>query len=237
MLIAIVWGHKDVVNTLLNAGVDHIYTASSDSTLLHLAAQKHHPEVVEILLNIGMHPNATDYSGDTPLLCACAADKRTVEILLNAKADVNTVDQFDHTPLHRAARFGNESVTKILIEAGADIRATNKDGKTPLHWATKCKESNEEVVNILLKANVNPNVVSDLVFQQDKYGYTALHYAAARGCINEVKVLIKQFPDLAFVKDNKNRIALDLAIHSNHSYIIESLQNIKTKREFINSER
>nr|KAF6465926.1 hypothetical protein HJG63_011290 [Rousettus aegyptiacus] len=62
----------------------------------------------------------------------------TVRRLLSEKAThVNTRDEDEYTPLHRAAYSGHLDVVRELIAQGADVRAVTVDGWTPLHSAWK----------------------------------------------------------------------------------------------------
>ena len=53
--------------------------------------------------------------------------------LLQAKADINAIDEWDRIPLHDAAKKANSKTIKVLIEAGADLNAKNAKRQTPLH--------------------------------------------------------------------------------------------------------
>jgi ankyrin repeat protein len=52
-------------------------------------------------------------------------------MMIDAGANLNVQDKNGNTPLHNAARFGNEEIADILIEAGADVNILNNAGK---HW-------------------------------------------------------------------------------------------------------
>lgn len=70
----------------------------------------------------------------------------TVRRLLSEKAThVNTRDEDEYTPLHRAAYSGHLDVVRELIAQGADVHAVTVDGWTPLHSA--CKWNNTRVAS------------------------------------------------------------------------------------------
>ncbi len=97
-------GDADAVRKLLEADKSLVNARDTDnSTPLHCASWKGHPEVAAILLDSG-------------------AD-------INAK---NTNDHWGDTPLHAAAHGGQKAVAEILIARGADINAVNPAGNTPL---------------------------------------------------------------------------------------------------------
>jgi len=68
---------------------------------------------VELLLQLGADPNATDAGGHTPLYCVgneCSVDgaANIVRVLAQSGADVNANGGVKRcTPLHMAARRGN----------------------------------------------------------------------------------------------------------------------------------
>ena len=74
----------------------------------------------------------------------------TITTLIEAKADINTKDDYDITPLHYVSQLGNKKFLRILIKAGADIHATDEDGNTPLHVA-----ANERVAQDLINEGAN----------------------------------------------------------------------------------
>ncbi|XP_004604884.1 ankyrin repeat domain-containing protein 49 [Sorex araneus] len=110
---------------------------------------------------------------DPSKLLLWAAEKNrlsTVQRLLSAKAaDVNTRDEDEYTPLHRAAYGGHLDVVRELIHQGADVHAVTVDGWTPLHSA--CKWNNAKVASFLLQHEADVNA-------QTKGLLTPLHLAA-----------------------------------------------------------
>ncbi len=77
--------------------------------------------------------------------------KKTVEVLLKAKANVNAVDIEGWTPLHVAALHGRANIVGVLLEKGANVNAVDRYGKTPLDYAEGYAK-NQDVVKALLDA-------------------------------------------------------------------------------------
>lgn len=111
--------------------------------------------------------------GDPSKLLLWAAEKNrlaTVQRLLAAKAvDVNTRDEDEYTPLHRAAYGGHMDVVRELIRQGADVHAVTVDGWTPLHSA--CKWNKAQVASFLLQYDADVNAQTNGLL-------TPLHLAA-----------------------------------------------------------
>ncbi len=84
---------------------------------------------------VGFDPdvNRRDSKGRTPLMSA-PLQKRTVNHLLKAGADLQIVDDQGMTPLmhHAGSRYSDAAVVKILIEAGSQLEARDCTGRTAL---------------------------------------------------------------------------------------------------------
>ena len=52
-----------------------------------------------------------------------------MRLLLEAKADVESRDEYGHTPLWTAAYNGHDAVVRLLLEAKADVESNN-EGRT-----------------------------------------------------------------------------------------------------------
>jgi ankyrin repeat protein len=79
---------------------------------------------------------ATEADGTTPLHCAAWKGHVEVsELLLDAGADVNAVNQDGHyggTPLHAAAHGNQKAVVELLLQRGAALDVVSCNGRTPL---------------------------------------------------------------------------------------------------------
>jgi ankyrin repeat protein len=108
-------------------------------------------------------------------LAAAFADEPTVQLLLDAGADVK---QISETPMRNQALHAvlalskDAAVTRLLIERGADVNAAQTAGYRPLHQAAVT--GREDLVRILLDAGADRTARCDR-------GKTPAEYARERG--------------------------------------------------------
>lgn len=125
-------GDAEAVRRLAGAGLDA--PDEKGLTPLVLAIQNSHPELVELLLQLGANPNA---GGWTALHeAALMGDVASVQTLLKFKADPNRREkQNSGTPLHVACFQGQTEICRLLLRAGAQINLRDGEGLTPLFHA------------------------------------------------------------------------------------------------------
>ncbi|KAH0424575.1 hypothetical protein CcaCcLH18_11458 [Colletotrichum camelliae] len=129
--------------------------------------------------------------------------------LLDAGADVNSIDLNGCTPLHYACQFSMEMDREVedrertidkLIREGADVNSQGRDGMTPLHYASM--EGNEGIVTVLTEAGANVDIT-------DASGNTPLLWAVRKGALGTAQNLW-QFSNQR-LRDTQGRTALHLA--------------------------
>lgn len=111
-----------------NARDDH------DRTVLMRAAEAGNLMVVARLLDLGADPTVTDPRGTTAMhLAAVTGDDGIVEILINAGAPVDPLDNLHRTPLWYAAakHLPDSAVVEVLLRAGAHPRRRDTNGVSP----------------------------------------------------------------------------------------------------------
>ncbi|RPH33323.1 MAG: ankyrin repeat domain-containing protein, partial [Chloroflexi bacterium] len=109
-------------------------------TALGLASFFGHLEAARLL--IAARARVNDASRNAmrvaPLHSALAGGHAEIaNLLLEAGADVNTVQADGYTPLHEAAQNGDQAMAERLVAAGADPRARLDDGATPAESARR----------------------------------------------------------------------------------------------------
>jgi uncharacterized protein len=140
---------------------------------------------VRALLQRGMDPNSVDAAGDPALLIAArAGNAATVDVLLDARANVDVRNRFGDTPLMVAVLQGRVGVAKKLRARGA---AVNTTGWTPLIYAAT--GGHEELVRWLLVEGAAIDAASP-------NGTTALMMAAREGRYGAAVLLIERGADV-----------------------------------------
>ncbi len=116
--LSTVKGAMEIVEKLLNAGMNPNATNTYGYAPLHVAAFAGQTAIVEALLKAGADPNvvpAEEASASESTLKYCAG----------------------MTPLHFAAHGGHAEVIDALLAAGADANAADGAGVTPMYWSEK----------------------------------------------------------------------------------------------------
>ena len=115
-------------------------------------------EILKTLLAAGADLRLTSDDGTNPLMVAAGLGRATftpgkpranrspsaeaaVNVLLDAGADINGVNEADFTALHGAAFRGLNEVVQILVARGANINARDFRGRTAYRLAEGSKQS------------------------------------------------------------------------------------------------
>lgn len=104
---------------------------------------------------------------------AMCAPPSTIELLLNAGADVHVEDKQGNFPLLVAVRWSHYDAIRLLLEAGANVNHHHMPCSPVLGIAVWLRDV--EMTRIILTAN--PNLEVDC----DRFGNTPLHFA----CLGE----------------------------------------------------
>ncbi|CAE7522430.1 ANKRD50 [Symbiodinium sp. CCMP2456] len=129
---------------------------------LHQAARLGLLDEVEALLQLPRDPDAAiDAFGRTPLMHASERGHiEVVELLLEARAQVDLCNNYGGAALTDAASYGRYRVVQLLIEAGAQKDLRNNRGRTALMDAAI--NGHAQVVQLLLESGVDKDLCDDL---------------------------------------------------------------------------
>ncbi|XP_053739983.1 oxysterol-binding protein-related protein 1 isoform X1 [Synchiropus splendidus] len=164
--LACYFGHKDVVEELLEAGADVNLPNNMGDTPLHKAAFTGRKEVVMLLLHFDACATVINGTAQIPkdvtqnaeirsmleaaerteerkleeelLEAAREGDISTLTRLLSLKRspDISCTDLLGNTPLHCAAYRGQKNCALKLLKSGANTNIKNKKGQTVLDLAS-----------------------------------------------------------------------------------------------------
>ena len=135
LFFAAMHSRSDVVQYLLEKGLDATATDHYKDTPLHWSINRGDTKSIELLLEHGADINAVAIAG-APLHKAVWFDQpKALNLLLERGADHSIKGQYGVTPLHMAALRGNVVAVSQLIKRGASVTAKDTFGLTPLHYA------------------------------------------------------------------------------------------------------
>lgn len=100
-----------------------------------------------------------------------------------SEGSVDSIISIDSTPLIRAAAAGNYEKVEKLLEENIPVDGRDSEERTAL-IAAAYNERNE-ICRLLITAGANP-------YMQDRNGFNALDFAASRGLVDTVKLILKE---------------------------------------------
>ncbi|MBA8667592.1 ankyrin repeat domain-containing protein [Holosporaceae bacterium 'Namur'] len=117
IVLASMLGKKDIVEILLQGGVDVNSTDTEGNSILIIAVNQKDKELVKMLLAEGANINAKNTRGDTALSKAVEQrDKELVKMLLAEGANINTKNTRGDTALSKAVRLRYREIVLVLLE-------------------------------------------------------------------------------------------------------------------------
>ncbi len=175
-------GNTELVEKLINYGVNVNCQNEYSQTGLHLASGFGFNGVVDVLIKKGIKLNAQNIHGNTAFHMACRWNKASiVRKLMEATIDVNIQNKDGYIGLHTAAYYGHRNIVKIILESQkSDLTITDRRKYTALHMACLWKEF--EIAKLLVEYGSDVTAVTI-------DGETALDLAKEKECIELVYYL------------------------------------------------
>lgn len=119
-------GKLATAEALVALGADANQVTDDGASILHMAAQGDHPELIayfheELRLSLAL----CDYQGNTPLHYAAheGAEQAVSLLLIYCKQLLDMKNNRGNRPLHIAAAAGQLRATRLLMSQGADLHA------------------------------------------------------------------------------------------------------------------
>ena len=188
----------------------------------------------------------------TPLLKACGFERRTFEYLLkklqmsekvfrNDKKDYSKEENYFLEWLNKVKQSGDTffanpvrmKIIELLLKYGADPNyfignvLPRAEPILPIHLATL--HGRHQVMEILLAHGANPNIAmqlrsnSCLISDLDDNGFACLHFAAAIGDLQTVKILLRNRSPVDLFTARGRTALLIATVHSHHQVMEELL--------------
>lgn len=210
--LAVINKDVELIQALLKNGANVNAINIDGYTPLHLAIlNKDIISIKQMLASENIDITKQNSNTSCIHLAALSGDIEIFKLIF--KLDTNAIYKLNadgHSVFHTAAQNGSHDILKFLIanHPHHDINdVAQKNKQTCLHLAAINGHTN--IVNLLLKTpDININ-------QVDENGNTALHLASAQNDnrMSVIKPLLDAGAD-AFIKNNEQKIPLDLTIHS-----------------------
>ncbi|RSL89694.1 hypothetical protein CDV31_015819 [Fusarium ambrosium] len=165
---AIRYGDITMVRSLLDAGADVNYMASSTTSALHVAVEEECLEMVEILLQAGADVNIPLGEG------------------YRESGAISYVYGVPQSLLQVAARYGMNEIVQRLLQEGADIDGTWFTSIEMFEEHAAVKSGNQDLVQLFIAegGHVNAKPAAYL-------GITCLQAAVSRGHVGVTGMLLK----------------------------------------------
>ena len=136
-----------------------------------------------------------------------------LKTLLAVNAEVELRNGEGLTPIHAAARWGNNGAVWRLLEARADLDAADQSGCTALHSAAS--SGHVLALSMMLGAGASADV-------KNTRGATPMHVAASAGHDDAVTWLVKAGANVE-AKDSDGNTPLHLAASRGHANVMKVL--------------
>ncbi|KAK6487546.1 hypothetical protein HHUSO_G8755 [Huso huso] len=199
---------KQVCELLLRKGANVNEKTKDFLTPLHMASEKSHNDVVEVLVKHEAKVNALDHLGQTALhRAAHCGHLQTIRLLLSSGCDPLIVSLQGFS----ASQMGNENVQQVLQEG---VLIGNSDSDRQLLEAAKSGDS-EVVKKLCTLQNVNCRDIEGRLS-------TPLHFAAGYNRVAVVEYLLQHGADV-HAKDKGGLVPLHNACSYGHYEVAELL--------------
>ena len=169
-------------------------TDDDGNTLLHLAADAGHPQVIAVVVKSGASVTVTNRTGLTPCQLAQRRRKALTPCQLaqrrsKEKKHVSGIHDNDspRQDLHQACSEGDAETVKVVLCQGASLSDKGDNGDTLLYSA--CRADQTEVASLLIQLGAD-------IHAKNSEGCTPLHYASKSGQVDTVRLLVQHGADV-----------------------------------------
>ena len=186
------------------------------------AAGNGQPSAVSLLLENGAALNPTmKQSSSSPLHQACKADDAELaHHLLEAGADVDSLNCYKVTPLMYAVKYGSTDLVSTILARHPDLHVLSFISTAAIHWAIW--PGHEDVIELLLQAGANPD-------HRMGDGNTPLHCTALSGFTGAAETLLQYGAD-PLKRNEEWKTPLQVAVECGNVGVAEALKLAEMRR-------
>ncbi|GAW26926.1 putative ankyrin repeat protein [Rosellinia necatrix] len=223
ILLAVRKGYEAIAEHLLDSQADItcLTEDKAERTLLRIAVEFGHAKIVQRLLSaLGSgHPsiNIQDSSGTSLLMCACTEGfAEVVRLLLKVGATATLLDGNGNTALYHALIPGREDLAMDVLKRASSIDDFKDIEMVFLKAASL---GFEQIIGYCLETATKHRSTE---LTKYKNGKTALHYAAANGNGNIIKLLLSHQAPID-IRDDDEMTPLALAAQTAEARVVNLL--------------
>ena len=200
-LMHAVRGHcsKEVLQAIIDHGVDVNATNKENHTALMSACQYDDVDAITVLLGSGADPNIANDNGDTcfHIVVIKSFSKKVIQTIIDHGVNVDATNNLNMTPLMVASKKGNVDAMNVLLNARADPNITSVDGSTWLHAALE-GDCSKEALQVIIEHETNVNATN-------KLGITPLELASENRNTDAIMLLLYAGANLSLYLYPKGR--------------------------------
>lgn len=200
---------EDIISVFPNVNLNDSRTILP----LSAAAQKNCAQTALKLIELGADIDMKDNNGSPLHYAAENNSVETLEVLLNAGANKEILDNWKWTPLINAARNDNVEAAEKLAKAGANMDYQDNSGRTALMHAAMHR--NAKVASKLLELGAKHEIIN-------KSQENALMIAIRYHC-NEIAEKLLQFGPNIEQKDAGGCTILTIAVKFGNTFVVDKL--------------
>ncbi|KAI9760770.1 MAG: hypothetical protein M1840_002216 [Geoglossum simile] len=160
LFLAVELEHMQMIQALLDVGVDVNAEDNTGQTALHRATSRKNEAMIRLLLSNRAAVDRKDDDGRTAWSANVQSrNAHILGLLLEAGADPSTRGLQGVSELYTAAKDGNSQLVKFMLQSGTDPSLQTEYYWAPLHWAASY--GHLECVQLLIDAGADLSVMSD----------------------------------------------------------------------------
>ena len=227
LMVAAEAGHDKVVETLIDLHANVNLCNSVHNSALMLASELGNKDVVRVLL---MQQEVIDkdtknrYEDTALILAASNGHEECVDLLIDAKADLNLVNKFGKTALVLSAENGFVDIVHSLVCAGANVNLVSKRGLSAIMLAAA--KAHYDIVKLLSQYGAD-------IHQENKDRTdNVLTYACFGGHKEIIVHLINLGADVNYQNINGDTVLMRACEHGNKE-TIDMLLSTYTRQDIL----